>query len=250
MATSREELLIIAKLQDRVSRPIADIRAESEQLVDTIAKADKATTEQMRSLRRLGTEMGQAQRATARLEREQEKLRKKNKELARSYVDVGERMTQAISAPALIGMGLATRAAINLQEQVTRGDTVFGRNAAAIQAWSQTSARSLGLSRRAALENASQFGNLFQQMDIGLDTATSMSQRLVELSADVASFANVSGGAERVLETFAASFRGEYDSVQRFIPTITAAAVEQKALQMGLAATTGELTAQDKALAT
>lgn len=52
-----------------------------------------------------------------------------------------------------------------------------------------------------------------------------------------------------VVDSMSSAFRGEFDSLQRVIPAISAATIEQKALEMSGKATTGELTAQEKALA-
>lgn len=235
MAT-REELLILARLRNEASRPLQEVRRDVDAVVDKLSKAEKVTAAETRELRRLGAEANKTAREA--------------KRLAREWQDVGERMTRFLTLPILAGMGGMTLAASNLHEQVSRSNVVFDRNGAVIQQWARTADEAMGLSTRAALQNAAGFGNMFTQMGIGLDRSTQMSQRLVELSADIASFANVSGGAAEVNETFAASFRGEYDSVQRFIPTIRAATVEQRAMQMGLADANGEISDQAKALAT
>jgi phage-related protein len=52
------------------------------------------------------------------------------------------------------------------------------------------------------------------------------------------------------MDMISASFRGEYDSIQRLIPSINAAAVETKALAMTGKTNSDTLTEQEKALAT
>ncbi len=139
-------------------------------------------------------------------------------------------------------------AASDLNETISKSNTIFGKNAREIEKWADGASRAFGQSKEQALESAASFGNMFQQLGIGSDTAADMSTQMTELASDFASFHNAD--ITQVLEAQAAAFRGEYDAVQRFVPTINAAAVEQKALEMGLGATTKELDAQDKALAT
>jgi len=107
----------------------------------------------------------------------------------------------------------------------------------------------MGLSQRAALEHIATLGNMFKQLGAGSDTAAENSKSMVQLSADLASFNNVAGGAESVLEGMQAAFRGEYDSLQRYIPTINAASVEQQALAMTGKASKDALTDLEKATA-
>jgi phage-related protein len=153
----------------------------------------------------------------------------------------------AFTGAAILGKS-AVDAASALEETQSKVNTVFGEGADEINAWAKTAARSLGQSEQQALDAAGSFGNLFTQLGIGTDTAADMSKEMVGLATDFASFHNAD--ITEVIEAQSAAFRGEYDALQRFVPTINAAAVEQKAMEMGLAATTKELDQQDKALAT
>lgn len=154
----------------------------------------------------------------------------------------------AIGGAAVVGAKSAIDAASNLNETMSKSNTVFKESAGQIMQWAQTAASSFGQSKQQALEAASSFGNMFTQLGIGADQAADMSMQMTELASDFASFHNAD--ISEVLAAQEAAFRGEYDSVQKFVPTINAAAVEQKALAMGLGKTTKELDAQDKALAT
>jgi hypothetical protein len=154
----------------------------------------------------------------------------------------------AVAGTALIAFGKsAVDAASNLAEVQSKSNQVFGFSADLISDWAQGAADSFGLSERAALEAASGFGNMFNQLGVGVDEAAAMSTGIVELAADFASFHNAD--ISDVLTAQSAAFRGEYDSLQRFLPLINAATVEQRALEMTGKQTTKALTAQEKALA-
>uniref|UniRef100_A0A6M3K9S6 Putative tail tape measure protein n=1 Tax=viral metagenome TaxID=1070528 RepID=A0A6M3K9S6_9ZZZZ len=90
---------------------------------------------------------------------------------------------------------------------------------------------------------------MFDQLGAGTKTAAENSKSMVQLAADIASFHNVAGGAEAVLNAMMSAFRGEYDALQRYIPTIKAASVEQLALAETGKKSAKELTELEKATA-
>ena len=138
--------------------------------------------------------------------------------------------------------------ASDLNETVNKSSVIFGQNADAMQSWASGAAKNLGLTKAAALESAAGFGNMFAQLGFSGDQAASMSQQIVKLSADLGSFNNLP--TAEVSDMIAAAFRGEYDSLQRLIPNINAARVEQEALGMTHKSSAKDLTASEKAAAT
>jgi hypothetical protein len=160
----------------------------------------------------------------------------------------GVALTAAVTLPLVLFGKASLQAASDLNESLSKSNTIFGENGRAIERWASGAATSFGQSKQSALENAASFGNMFRQMEIGLQPATRMSTKMVELASDFASFHNAD--ITDVLQAQQAAFRGEYDAVQRFVPTINAAAVETKALAMTGKENASQLTAQEKALAT
>lgn len=139
-------------------------------------------------------------------------------------------------------------AASDLNETVSKSQQVFGASQQAVANFAQTAANSIGQSRQAALDAAASFGNLFAGMGIGEKQAADFSIQLTRLASDFASFANADPA--EAANSIRSAFVGEFDPLQKFIPAARMAAVQQKALEMGLAKTTAEITAQDQALAT
>lgn len=155
----------------------------------------------------------------------------------------GAGMIATFTAP----VAFAIKAASDFGESLNKTREVFGAASGTIETWATGAVQNLGLSRQAALDAAGGFGNLFTQLGVGREKAADMSTGIVQLAADFASFHNAD--ISEVLNAQAAAFRGEYDSLQRFLPLMSAATVEQEALAMTHKATNKELTAQDKALA-
>ncbi|MDP5184792.1 hypothetical protein QOZ88_19335 [Blastococcus sp. BMG 814] len=144
-------------------------------------------------------------------------------------------------------IGGTINAASDLSETVNKSNTIFGQNAAAVNAWARGAARNMGMSRQAALESAAGFGNMFTQIGYTGDQAADLSTKVVQLAADFGSFNNLD--TADVADRMSAAFRGEYDSLQALIPNINAARVEQEALAATGKEATSELTAQEKAAA-
>lgn len=181
------------------------------------------------------------------------------REGAKSYGAAFKKGLKTALKGAAVGIGLglaaavgilpsAVRAASDLAETVNKSNVIFGENAAEIEAWASTAARSVGLSKQAALESAASFGNMLSQLGFTGDQAADMSTQIVQLSADLGSFNNLP--TAEVADMISAAFRGEYDSLQRLIPNINAARVEQEALAMTGKSTAKELTAAERAAAT
>ncbi|MBP6728645.1 MAG: hypothetical protein KA129_03415 [Microthrixaceae bacterium] len=149
---------------------------------------------------------------------------------------------------AAVGMWKAADAAADLGEATSKARTTFGDSFKDIEKFAGGADEALGQSKVEALGYASAFGMIGKSTGLAGKDLAAFSTDLATLATDFASFHNTEiPEAAAALES---AFRGEFDPLQKYIPTINAATVETQALKMGLAATTSELTAQDKVLAT
>lgn len=146
---------------------------------------------------------------------------------------VGMSMTKFVTAPILGAGVVAFKFASDLGESMSKVSVVFGKNAKDIESWSKTAASSLGISQQKALEAAGTFGNLFRAMGLGLPAATEMSQKIIGLSSDLASFNNAN--PEEVLIALRAGLVGETEPLRKFGVNINQARIEAEAFALGLA---------------
>jgi hypothetical protein len=158
----------------------------------------------------------------------------------------------AVSKVGLLALGLgavkSTQAAADLGEQINKTNVVFGASAPEVQAWSKTTATSIGLSRRAALEAAGTFGNMLVPMGLARDEAAKMSQRMVDLAGDMASFNNAS--PEATLDALRAGLAGETEPLRQFGVFLNDARIKAEAMALGLYNGKGAIDASAKAQAT
>jgi phage-related protein len=93
-------------------------------------------------------------------------------------------------------------------------------------------------------------GAVLQGIDFTAEASGDLGTKLASLAGDVASFANVQGGAQPVLEAFTKSLLGENESLKTYGIAISQAEVETKAFEMTGKTSRDELTKQERALAT
>lgn len=159
---------------------------------------------------------------------------------------VSRKATIVFAGVAAAGLAVV-KSASDLNEAISKSNVIFGSSAKSIQAWAGTSAQALGLSKTAALEAAGNFAILGQSAGLTGGELNTFSTDLTGLAADLASFNNTS--VDEAITALAAGLRGESEPLRKFGVLLSANAVEAKAMEMNLAATTKELTDQDKVLA-
>lgn len=120
----------------------------------------------------------------------------------------------------------ATDAASQLQQSSGSVAAVFGQSAAQVQTWAADSAQAVGMSTAAYQQMAAGVGGALTGMGVSQSDAAASTHDLMLRAADLASV--FGGTAQEATAAMTSAFRGEYDSLQRLIPSINAAAIEQK----------------------
>jgi hypothetical protein len=153
---------------------------------------------------------------------------------------LGKGLTVGVTAPLTALAGVAVNAASDTSESLSKMQVVFGDTSGVIAAFTKDAAKNLGMSRQDALEAAGTFGNLFKTMGVGKSETADMSQGLVQLAADLASFNNID--PTEALVKLRAGLVGEAEPLRTLGVNLSAAAVEARVLEMGLAKTKDEIT--------
>lgn len=200
------------------------------------------------ALKRVQKELSAVDKAVDKTAKESDKLGKSADDYAAKLSNARQVAGGIVLGGTVAALGASTKAAGELAEAQAKTNAVFGESAGIINDFAEGATEALALSKREALESASTFGNLFTQMGVGATKSAEMSKSMITLAGDFAAFHNAN--PVDVIEAQTAAFRGEYDALQKFVPTINAAAVEQQALAETGKSSARELTAQEKALAT
>lgn len=143
--------------------------------------------------------------------------------------------------------GDAIGAASSTANAMSKVEAVFGSSNDVIKKFAAEAVNDIGMSEKQVLQATGTFGNFFSQVGMGDKEVAGLSTTMVKMAADFAAFHDAD--PTQVIEAQTAAFRGEYDALQRFVPMINAAAVEQKAMTQTGKESAEELTAREKAMA-
>jgi hypothetical protein len=180
-----------------------------------------------------------------------DKLGKKTDETAKK-TDEWSKRSKVAGAAAAAGLVLFAKSAISnasdVSESASKVGVVFGKQSQQILDASKTSAAAMGLSKGAYLDATGTLGNLLVSLKIAPKAAADMSQQMVKLAGDMASFNNVS--PEEALAAIKSGLVGETEPLRAFGVNMNDATLRAQALKMGLIKTTKDaLDPQVKALA-
>ena len=181
---------------------------------------------------------------------------KRGRNVEKSFL--GMNATMLRSGAALAGVGLsagvavaglkaAIGAASSLAEAQSKVNVVFGESADVISDFAKTTATAIGLSERATLMAAGAFGNMFNTIGLARAESAAMSNTMVQLAADMASFNDED--PSQMLLRLRSGLAGEAEPLRRFGVLLSAARVEQAALALGISDGTRKLTEQEKVMA-
>ncbi len=167
---------------------------------------------------------------------------------------VEQKMT-AFGKAAVAGLGIAAvaafkdtaRAASDLQESVNAVNQVFEGAADKVLAYGQVAAQVSGLAASEFNALAVNTGALLTNLGFSFDDAGDEAIRLTTRAADMASVFNVDVSV--ALNAINSGLQGQSRPLRQFGVNLTDAAIRAKAVEMGLAATTAEVDANGKAVA-
>lgn len=126
-----------------------------------------------------------------------------------------------------------------LNEQVNGTRVTFRAAADEVLRFGEQTAASLGISNRASLQAANGFGGMLKAVGLAEQSAAEMSTELVQLAGDLASFKDLR--PEDALEKLRSGLAGETEPLRAVGVFLNEAAVKAKAMELGLAAASGEL---------
>lgn len=136
----------------------------------------------------------------------------KFKEAGDKISGVGKSMTTTVTAP-LVGLfTLAAAGASDLEENLNKVDVAFGNDAQSVKDWAENATTQFGLSKNAALEATSLFGDMGTAMGLTTGDAAEMSMNLAGLAGDLSSFKNID--IETAMNALKGVFTGETESLK------------------------------------
>jgi len=163
---------------------------------------------------------------------------KKSKNLESTFnglTKVGMGITMGIAAgigATAVALATTIKPATDLEEAINAVNVVFGDNAAEIVAYSENSSMAIGLSSRAFNQLSAEMGAMLGNVGIAEDELAGETINLMERASDMASIFNTD-----VTQAFGAiqsAIKGEFNPLEQFGVKMNMAAINAKALSMGL----------------
>lgn len=161
---------------------------------------------------------------------------------------LGVALAAAFSAYAVVNEIKKTiQAASDLEETMNKFNVVFRGMEAQANTWAKNLQENFAMSRNESYKYLASIQDLLVPMGMARDTAGQLANKIVQLSADLGSFNNLP--TAQVMADIQSSLVGNYETMRKYGVILSAAIVEQEALNLGLARTKDELTTADKAQA-
>lgn len=160
---------------------------------------------------------------------------------------VGGVMAAAFSVRALINFGKeAINLASDLQEVQNVVDTAFGSMSYKIEQFSKTAIEKFGISELTAKRTASTYMAMAKGMGIVDDVASDMAITMTGLTADIASFYNMS--QERADVILKSVYTGETETLKQLGIVMTEVNLENFAMSKGITKSLSAMTQQEKTM--
>jgi hypothetical protein len=178
------------------------------------------------------------------------------KELGKAQTNMdrlGAKFTQfgvgALAASTVAGVGMVKlgRGAADLNETVMKTGVIFGDSTAEIIAFGDAAAKSLGLSKRAALDASARFATFGKVVGKSGTELVEYSEALTKRAVDLASFWNTD--LESAFTAISSGLQGEALPLRKYGILLDDLTLRQRALSMEIYDGIGPLTAQQRVAA-
>jgi TP901 family phage tail tape measure protein len=177
------------------------------------------------------------------------------KKSTESISRIGDTLTKVGTKASLLSAGLVavgTKAflmASDIEDAVGATEQIFGDNADTVNAWASKLDSSFGIAKKEALEYSNLMGSML--INIGKLTkeeASKQSAKLIELAGDLT--AMYGGTTQDAVRALTGALKGNNTMLDNYGMAVNEALIKQKALELGLISTSGEMTLQAKQAAT
>lgn len=155
--------------------------------------------------------------------------------------------TAVVGGLAVIGKKTADLAS-EAEQNFGAVDAIFKDHAKGVHDMSKNAAKDMGISSSSYEAYSATLGALLKNQGVSLKDLGGQTDSLIQTGADLASM--FGGTTSDAVDSLSSAYKGQFDPLEKYGITITAASVKQKALEMGLIKGKEALTAQAKQAAT
>lgn len=163
-----------------------------------------------------------------------------------SLMQFGSMMTSSVTMPIVGAISKSIMAFSDLGEATNVVDVTFGKNASSVKNWSKTLLDSFGIGELQAIQFSGTMGSIFKTLGMGEKDVLNMSQNVVELSGDLASFKNLE--PEEAFYKLRSGILGETEPLKEIGILVDETTTKHFAMKHGLKENWTELSQIEKAM--
>jgi len=228
----RQKVAALKDAYDKAAASTEQDAAAVEKLRIKMLQAEKVLANMENSLKKTVRELDLQASAWTRLAKKAEDASQKLKNAGNSITSAGQGLTLTLTAPIMAAGGAAVKLASDTNEALNKVDVAFKDNAQGIKDWSDTTLERFGIARGTALDMASTYGDMATSMGLNTEQASVMSETLVGLAGDLASFKNIKIDiADTALKSV---FTGETESLKQLGIVMTQTNLQEYAYSQGV----------------
>lgn len=173
-----------------------------------------------------------------------------SKKMSASIASATAQMKVALAA-VTVSLGLVAKSAIDaasdLEETQGKFDVVFRGMEETAESWASTLQNSYAMAETEAKKYLSSIQDLIVPTGLARDAAGELSNKFVQLAADLGSFNNLP--TEDVIRDIQSALQGSSETMAKYGINVKQAKVQQEVLNLGLAKSKEEITDAHKAMA-
>lgn len=169
---------------------------------------------------------------------------KRAEELGDKFQKFGSTLTIGVTTPVVAAGAAIYKYSSDLTEAENKTEAVFGNMTQYVKDWAQGSIDKIGMAKSTAYDAVSLFGDMATSMGLSRKQAADMSMSLVELSADLSSFKNVS--LEQSQNALKSIFTGETETLKNLGIIMTETELKAYAMSEGFEKSYSEMSQAEK----
>lgn len=225
----------VQALSDSFNKSVETKGKDATATKDLEIKVNKASAElnKMQSeLTKTNKELSVQTSGWTKLSKSLDTLGSKMKKIGEGVSSTGKKLSTTLTLP-IVGAGVASvKLASDMNESINKVDVAFDKSSDEVKKWSNNTLKSFGIAKGTALDMAAGYGDMATSMGLPTNAAANMSEKLVGLAGDLASFKNINIGEANTALT--SIFTGETESLKKLGIVMTQTNLEAYALKEGL----------------
>ena len=235
--------ILIKAYEEEVAQNGASSKA-AEELAKKMYYAQSEIQRTRDSIEKYGKSLDDVTNKTKAQIKKAEELGDKLEKAGSKISKAGSALTIGVTTPVIAAGAAIYKYSSDLTEAENKTEAVFGNMTQYVKDWAQGSIDKIGMAKSTAYDAVSLFGDMATSMGLSRKQAADMSMSLVELSADLSSFKNIS--IEESQNALKSIFTGETETLKNLGIIMTETELKAYAMSEGFEKSYSEMSQAEK----